>query len=131
MFFLAFLEIQQIARMECNAIREIVTQTIPYCALLHAGYLLKLFNLDFQRFKAHRMNHGKPEIVRILFKNIHFAIEVAILGLSGFTITACLAGDNNTSISSIGTASNKTSFPKTNAPVKQALFSNFNWIGPT
>lgn len=49
-------------------------------------------------------------------------MDVGILGLSGFTMTDCLAGETRMSMSSMGTAPSRTSSPSTSAPVKQPRF---------
>ena len=59
------------------------------------------------------------------------AIEVAMLGLAGLTMSLRVAGHTSTSMSSIGTAPSSTRSPSTSAPVKQARFSNLTDTGPT
>jgi len=62
--------------------------------------------------------------VKIRYANSLTTAE-GILGLSGFTVTFCIREFTTKSISSSGMAPNNTSSPKTRAPVKQVLFSNF------
>lgn len=61
----------------------------------------------------------------------YFAMEQAMLGLSGFTSTVRDLGETTRSMSSIGIAPNRTSFPMTIAPPKPTRFLKWISNGPT
>ena len=76
-------------------------------------------------------SRARPIRVRIksvswLYSFFDLAMNIAIFELSGFIISACLAGNINTSISSIGTASKSTLSPNTKAPVNQTYLIFLN-----
>jgi hypothetical protein len=76
--------------------------------------------------KWSRPIYGSP-----YFGQDHLTGAEGMFGLRGFTVIVPAEGEITRSISSGGTAPNRTESPMTNAPVKQVRFANRIWMGPT
>ena len=87
---------------------------------------ISVYCLTWEKGTAFEVHRQKGQL-----QQVDNAIEQAMLGLSGFTSTVRDLGDTTRSMSSIGIAPNRTSFPMTIAPPKPTRFLKWISNGPT